>query len=824
VVFSFQKKSIYLSFGLQQEALSESTDLKLPLSDPIPILKIYKKFDKQMLMDYHASAMMCIFNSLVFLLSLVILGSIWHPAQVLAKDPDYLWPLPRIRSLSSVFAEYRHFRFHSGIDIPTQGETGYHVLACESGYVYRVFTSWDGYGKAIYLKLDDGRFAVYGHLSGFSESIANLVEKEQIKNERYYTDIFPKGDMIRVKRGELIAYSGESGWGGPHLHFELRDPEGNPINPLFSGYRVEDIIPPVMSYVALRPLTMESRVDGSTETIILPLSYNSPNGTFTPVRIPVVEGEIGLEISVYDKMDKSVFRLGVFSLELYLDDSLLFASRYDRISFETTHQVELDRDFELRQTKGKDFYKLYVEEENTLPLYDPAEGRLNTRNMDPDSHRVAIKAFDASGNVSVARFPLIFDHQPVILSSSAENLNGITAIRVFFEDPDDSVREILLERFASEDSEWEILKREIMDKQQGEALISLGENGRLPILLRTRLKDSFGVFSKAEYLMINPVLETESGSKDSLSMDLEYEFKDNLIIFDLKFNQLQNGMPELSLQSGEFTFDLLFLEQTDVMGYRATFPFYLKNQKEMVLSARVSNIYGDALTLQKTIPVAIFTPSLGGVAASFDGQAEMEMGSGVVYHDINVTIGFTEFKSEKVKKPLSKLYSFQPSTVPFNGRAKISIDFPCEGTDPRRLGLYEWTAEGSWNYVGQDLDSLNCSIAGMVRYLSTYALLEDTLPPTIEKISVRPGSILKQKRPVITALFYDDLSGIGGDQDVRMDIDGEWMIPEYDVDTKILSTRPINPLTEGKHVLTIWGRDRAGNEIKVKRSFSVQSQ
>jgi hypothetical protein len=775
-------------------------------------------------MDYNANAMIRTFNFLLLILWFAIIGLNCYPAQALANDPDYVWPLPKNKSLSSVFAEYRHFHFHSGIDIPTQGKTGYQVLACESGYVYRVFTSWSGYGKAIYLKLDDGRFAVYGHLSRFSESITRIVEKEQLSKERYYTDLFLKEDEIRVKKGDLVGYSGESGWGGPHLHFELRDSENNPINPLTWGYSIEDLTPPIMNYLSLRPLEMDSRVDSFDEMIILPLSYDSRNGTFAPAHVPVVEGEIGLEISVYDKMEKSSFKLGVFSLEFYLDDSLLFASRYDRISFETTQQVELDRDFELRRTKGRNFYKLYVEEENTLSVYDPAGGRIITRSTYPDSHQVTIKVFDASGNISVTRFPLIFDRQPVILSFSAENLEGDTVVKVLFEDPDDSVREILLERFASEDSSWKISKKEIVDKQRGEVLISLGDNGELPILLRTRLKDSFGIFSQYEYLVINPFQETKSGSKDSLNMDLEYKFKDNLFIFDLRFNQLLNGKPELSLQSGEFSFDPLFLEQTDLTRYRVTFPFYMKNRKEMVLLVRANTVSGDILTLQQTIPVAIATNSQGGVAVSPDGQAKVEMGPGVVYKDINVAIDITELKSERAQKPKSQIYTFEPSDIPFNGRAKISIDYPCEGYDPRRLGLYELTGENSWSYVGQDLDSMNCSIGGTVRYFSTYALLEDTLPPKIEKISVRPGSVLKQKKPIITALFYDDLSGIGGDEDVRVDIDDEWLIPEYDVDTKILSTRPIHPLAEGKHVLNIWGRDRAGNEVKIKRSFSVKSR
>jgi len=108
-----------------------------------------------------------------------------------------------------------------------------------------------------------------------------------------------------------------------------------------------------------------------------------------------------------------------------------------------------------------------------------------------------------------------------------------------------------------------------------------------------------------------------------------------------------------------------------------------------------------------------------------------------------------------------------------------------------------------------------------VRYLSAYALLEDTLPPEISKVSTFSGKRIKDRRPKITAVVRDDLSGIGSDQDVLVEIDEEWMIPEYDPEKKILSTRPISPLTLGKHLLTISVKDRVGNETKIERNFFV---
>ena len=137
------------------------------------------------------------------------------------------------------------------------------------------------------------------------------------------------------------------------------------------------------------------------------------------------------------------------------------------------------------------------------------------------------------------------------------------------------------------------------------------------------------------------------------------------------------------------------------------------------------------------------------------------------------------------------------------------------------MGLYELTEKRTWRFVDQKLDTLNRMVEGKVRYLSAYALLEDTLPPKITRVSVSSGKRVKVRRPRITAVIKDDLSGIGSDQDILIEIDGEWMIPEYDPEKRVLFTRPVLPLTLGKHLLTIWVKDRAGNETKIERQFSI---
>jgi hypothetical protein len=751
---------------------------------------------------------------------IVFPGHCLSPAK--AAEEGYVWPIEGRRDLSSTFAEYRSFRFHSGIDIPTQKRTGYKVLACQSGYVYRLFTSWGGYGKAVYLRLDDGRFAVYGHLRGFSEEISEVVVRKQLQARKYGTDLLLPANQIRVNRGELIGYSGESGWGGPHLHFELRDSTGHPLNPLTFGFPLEDQLPPKMNYLAIRPLDVAAKVNGSVQPVIFALNRDVQEGLYRLAEIPVMEGEIGFELSAYDRMRENGFNLGVHAAELYWDDTLLFSSRYDRFSFENTGKIELDRDFELRKKHGKMFYKLFLEEGNDLPIYERAGGRIGPGTAEPGPHQVEIRVFDAAGNSSALLFTVVFDRSPTILSCSYEKENGEQTIRVGYEDTDDGIAEVLVERSGLDEIGWEEIKQEKASGPLGELSVPLVRALDRPVLLRIRLKDGYGASSAPRYLAVNGEQLQRQEGQDSLKVEHKYDFRDSFFIFDLEFNQLLPDLPRFSLLAGGFAFDPVLSEQSDEKRCRAIFPFTFAQASEITLLIEAANLFGDELELVKKIPITIVTKSFGGAGVSPDGMARVNFGADVVYKDLSVMVQAEKMEFEAKHKLLGKAYSFEPSTVPLNGRARVSLRYPEGDCDPRKVGLYESTGEGGWRLVDQELDTLEMTVSGKVRHLSTFALLADTLPPKISKVSLRQGRRISAERPRITAVVKDDLSGIGNDEDILVEIDGEWMIPEYDPEKNVLLTRPVLPLAPGKHLLSIRVRDRAGNESRIIREFSVQ--
>jgi len=165
-----------------------------------------------------------------------------------------LWPLDLpTRYLTSNFMEYRSGRFHAGLDLKTQSKTGFAARAVEDGFIVRVRATPFAYGRAVYLLGDSGRTYVYAHLSRFNDPLRAKVRAAQVEAGKYRVRLqFAPGE-IKVLRGEVLGLTGESGTGGPHLHFEVRDPDNGPVNPLAMGFAVPDTIAPVIHAVRAVP-------------------------------------------------------------------------------------------------------------------------------------------------------------------------------------------------------------------------------------------------------------------------------------------------------------------------------------------------------------------------------------------------------------------------------------------------------------------------------------------------------------------------------------------------------------------------------------------
>lgn len=242
----------------------------------------------------------------------------------------YAWPLDLPRQLTSSFAEYRPGRFHAGIDLRTNG-TGRDVRAADDGHISRVRCSPWGYGKAVYVQLADGHTAVYAHLDDYEDRLRAYVREQQHARQRYTVDLYPEPGQFPVAHGQVIAKSGQTGIGAPHLHYELRNAAQEPVNPRLLGVTWPDDTAPAIKSILVSPRGPGSRVNGDVLPVRLAARKTGP-GQYACEAVSAT-GEIGAGVALVDP-GSGGYRLGVRELALYEGETALFRMVHDKLSYD----------------------------------------------------------------------------------------------------------------------------------------------------------------------------------------------------------------------------------------------------------------------------------------------------------------------------------------------------------------------------------------------------------------------------------------------------------------------------------------------------------
>ncbi len=324
------------------------------------------------------------------------------------KEKLFLSPLKDAPSLSATFAELRNDHFHSGLDYRTGGVTGKEVLAADEGYVYRIAVSPTGFGKAVYIRHPSGYSTVYAHLKSFRPDIEEYVKKKQYEQKSFGVSLFPAADQFKVSKGEVIAWSGNSGGSsGPHLHFEVRDSATEEtLNPLNFDIGVTDRTRPVIDKIYVYPLSRSSSVNRGHDRLTLKTVAANGSYTLPAGSVPVIYGQAGIGIKCWDNLDNSSNKCGIYSIEMLVDSVKVYCFTADRFSFSESRYINSHVDFRAKVTDNEYIHRLFLEPGNRLSMYNcrVRSGVLKFR--DDSEHSVSIIVRDAAGNRSSASFRL----------------------------------------------------------------------------------------------------------------------------------------------------------------------------------------------------------------------------------------------------------------------------------------------------------------------------------------------------------------------------------------------------------------------------------
>lgn len=727
-------------------------------------------------------------------------------APISVVGQDYLWPTNASKLLTSNFCEFRPRHFHAAIDIKTWNRTGYPIVAIDDGYIMRARISAFGYGKALYLKLKDGNVVIYAHLSKFWPELDTYLDKQRKANKTYRIDRQFTSQQFPVKRGQIIGYTGKSGIGSPHLHFEIRDPQNRPINPL-QYYRsiFKDNTPPRLYQAAFFPMDHRSLINLTSDTLFFSLDRQQK---FQLEDTLLFTGQIGLAIKAYDQAGGASNEFSFYRANMWIDDSLVYSVQYDRFAYEQSEKVELDKNYDLWRKGQGIFHNFYIHPENNLPFYHsygPGSGVINHRQLSEGVHSLRVEISDFSENTALFEayfrsgslpylnydlFRWIDDNLFLRLQSSQK----LTGVSIQQQEP--------LGTWSDLSIQQRLVELQVEDRYYYTFAISPGKFSDNNILKIQGIKES-GLPSFPLFLR-----SSENKSK-----------RDSLPIFETIDVHLKRNWLEISARTNHlrpFTFLSQLTKQIpDIFWYprnEETFQIHIpftiffdrRETWEKLFNLSLENLhYIERNNSYRIISSDQFFQVIFPPFALYDDAA-------VFIKVLDTTASYSPAKKYPI---LGNIYDVQPFTQAVDGGAWIELGLPEKYSTRSGVGLYYWDQKKGWQFIPSKIDTSSHRFKARVTSLEKFALIQDTLPPSILPAQALDLAAVQNQNGVIKFFVKDEFSGIQSESKIQIDLNGQWQLFEYDPEEDYVTIHLPSNLS-GPAIIKITVEDNVGNTAK----------
>lgn len=762
----------------------------------------------------------------------------------LPGDSSYVWPLEAPPLLTSSFGEFRETHLHAGIDLGTGGRIGLRCFAVADGWVARLRMSPFGYGKAVYLQLDTGQLVVYAHLSRFAPALAERARREQLQRQSYTFDVYLEKDAIRVRRGEVIAWSGDTGVGFPHLHFEVRDGDVA-RNPQTAGFVVRDRIAPSIRDVAIMPLDARSQVDGEPETRLL----GKVQSGMPPVR---VSGRIGFAVRAADRAAADAYRQAPYRQEVRVDGELLYRATHERFDYAHNHHIVLEYDQDRLQYKNQRAFLLFGRAGNALPAREPTDGGRGVLyagvtpplrpgphfQLEPGLHDVVIEVADVAGHTKSVHFPLQVATPPAIEALVVHRNARGWDIVCEAEDTDGDSLKLALAVTGDQGNTWEEIRPApaVRDGNTTRWLAQwLPQASTSPatpeaeasrdVLVRATVRDPSDLVAirtatdTADHKETNAVQAAASPPMPEL--ELTARWGAGRFVVELQSPVLLAGQPSLYLTQGtarRLQPDLLQIEERRWRWVRD-----LESLGDRVDSIDVdaTSLARQRLHLRRAVDARIVQT---GTARHIDDLAPgwtLQIDADTFFEP--VAIRARSFEGAKLPlgpelMPTGACVDLESRAAAVNGRIAIRYRQPQADEvatnghgKPEPIGLFYVDRGGSLKFLSAERDASG-AWSGKLPYLSIVALLRDDTPPVLGDFAYQRGRL---------SCRATDGGADLADGAIRAEIDGSFAIPEWDPETGNVLVHPAGELAAGTHTLHVAVVDRLGNHAARDFAFTV---
>jgi hypothetical protein len=329
-------------------------------------------------------------------------------------------PLAIPMNLSGNFGELRPNHYHMGLDLKTNARENLPVYAAADGYVARIKIEPGGFGRAIYINHPNGYTTLYAHLNNFSQKIEAYLKRQQYELESWKVMLDVQEGVLPVKKGDFIAYSGNTGGSqAPHLHFEIRrtSDEVN-LNPLLFGFSVPDNTKPRILRLGVYDRTKS--VHEQSVRIVPIKATTAGRYITTPATITVNDSLISFGVSAYDTHTGSSNQNGIYKADLFVDDQYHLGFKMDNISYDDTRYLNAHIDYRLKASGGA-----YIQHLSELPGYVNSIYQRETGNgvislSDGSTRDVEIVVKDAQDNTSTLSFKVRYQAAAQSTTSSTK--------------------------------------------------------------------------------------------------------------------------------------------------------------------------------------------------------------------------------------------------------------------------------------------------------------------------------------------------------------------------------------------------------------------
>jgi hypothetical protein len=727
-------------------------------------------------------------------LKAIILFFAFFPLSVFPQA--YLWPTNASDYLSSSFCEFREGHYHSAIDIKTWNTEGYPCYAVADGFIKQLRVSPFGYGKVLYLQLEDGNTAVYAHLQKFSEAIDKQVLGIQFRNKKYRLNWRPKN--LKIKKGDIIAYTGRTGIGVPHLHFEIRNKKDNPVNPLVYYSRIKDNIRPKLLELAIIPLTQTATINGSFSPKTVPVTHIK-DGIYVIKEPLYAHGKVGLAINGYDQADDVYNKYGFHHTDLEVSGQKTFEIEYDELDFSTTEHIYSEIYYPYWVEKNQVFQKLYLESFNPLSFYNRSlatDGSIEVYE-NPMSFNITVSDFKKNRSIISGE----------LLPAQKFSIEIIKAVRkktwVYVKFLAPQIRDLKFFT-GNNDRTWtpaeyfEILEGKIANPEKG-------------LWARVALKDSLSLYMKIEVnKKINrsiyfgmPVISPEK-------LFQPYVLGEKLIV---EIPDL-NPNTQISLLHDQARLGTSFPEAES---RQVIIPARLISGKPRTLIITTDSVNTPVLNLNFD---ALY-PNETTTSSWFDSALVIQSSEGSVMDTTLITVEILEIDTVLNKFPTaSKIFEISPRNFPIFNSLSIRIQadsIPAWG----HWSVFKTNGEDKISYLSSTIDSRALHFTTKTSSLGKFVIAADTIPPEVSIIEPITGQTYK-KSPEIQIKTKDLISGIGDEEDISLVLDGNYVLPEWDPEEDILTGILANDLSAGNHILTVSISDRSGNTTRKAVYFKTE--